>query len=157
MDDANKGKSKAAKNIVASISIQRAIKLTNELFEENVQHPKYKELKKIILKQLKEKPQSKILVFNQYRDSIKAVVEFLSDENQIKVNKFIGQATKGKEKGMSQKIQQEVLDDLKAGKHNVLVSSSVAEEGLDIPAVEMVIFFEPGRSNKLLNSISAVL
>jgi ERCC4-related helicase/ERCC4-type nuclease len=142
-DDANKGKSKAATNIIASDSIQKAIKLTNKLFEDNIQHPKYKELKKIILDQLKEKPESKILVFNQYRDSIKAVVEFLEKEKEINVSKFIGQATKGKDKGMTQKKQQEVLDELKNGTHNVLISSSVAEEGLDIPEVEMVIFFEP--------------
>ncbi len=143
IEDAHKGKSKAAVNIIASESIQTAIKLTNKLFEDNIQHPKYKELKKIILNQLKAKPESKILVFNQYRDSIKAVVSFLETEKEINVSKFIGQATKGKDKGMSQKKQQEVLDELKNGTHNVLVSSSVAEEGLDIPAVEMVIFFEP--------------
>ncbi|MFA5763838.1 MAG: DEAD/DEAH box helicase [archaeon] len=143
IEDAHSGKSKAAISIVASESIQHAMTLNNDLFEKKIQHPKYKELKKIILDQLKLKPESKILVFNQYRDSIKAVVSFLETEKEINVSKFIGQATKGKDKGMSQKKQQEVLDELKNGTHNVLVSSSVAEEGLDIPAVEMVIFFEP--------------
>ncbi len=142
-DDAAKGKSKAAVQIMASESIQEAMKITNKLFEEKIQHPKYAELKKIVLKQLKENPESKILVFNQYRDSIKEVVKFLEEETEIKVSKFIGQATKGIEKGMSQKEQQQVLGELKEGKFNVLVTSSVAEEGLDIPAVEMVIFFEP--------------
>jgi ERCC4-related helicase len=143
IDDANKGKSKAAKNIIANNDIQRAIKITNEQFENKIQHPKYKELKRIVLEQLRDKPESKILVFNQYRDSIKVVVEFLNEEKEIKASKFIGQATKGKEKGMTQKIQQKTIDELKEGKHNVLVMSSVGEEGLDIPSVEMVIFFEP--------------
>jgi Fanconi anemia group M protein len=117
--------------------------LTRKLFEQRVQHPKYEELKKILINQFTQKPDSKAIVFNHYRDSILEVVEFLSGEEKIKPAKFIGQATKGKEKGMSQKIQQEVLEELRNGKHNVLVASSVAEEGLDIPSVDLVVFFEP--------------
>jgi len=44
---------------------------------------------------------------------------------------------------MSQKLQEETLNELRSGKYNVLVASSVAEEGLDIPDVELVVFFEP--------------
>ncbi|MDD3083641.1 MAG: DEAD/DEAH box helicase [Candidatus ainarchaeum sp.] len=142
-EESTKGKSKAAKQIMESDSIRNAVKMTEDLFEKKIQHPKYKELKKIVLEQLKQQPESKVIVFNQYRDSIKEVVKFLEEEKEIKVSKFIGQATKGNEKGMSQKIQQQVLNELKEGKFNVLVTTSVAEEGLDIPAVEMVIFFEP--------------
>ncbi|MDD4251060.1 MAG: DEAD/DEAH box helicase [Candidatus ainarchaeum sp.] len=142
-EESEKGKSKAAKQIMSHESIKKAINLTKELFENKIQHPKYKELKKIVLEQLIQNPQSKIIVFNQYRDSITSIVSFLEEEKEINVSKFIGQATKRNEKGMSQKIQQQVLTDLKEGKFNVLVTTSVAEEGLDIPAVEMVIFFEP--------------
>ncbi len=146
-EDAEKGKSKAAKTILADEDIKLAIILTRKLFKDKVQHPKYAELKKILIEQFTLQPESKVLVFNHYRDSIKEVVEFLSNSEEakgiIKATKFIGQATKGKEKGMSQKVQQQVLDELRSGEHNVLVTSSVAEEGLDIPAVELVVFFEP--------------
>jgi Fanconi anemia group M protein len=100
-------------------------------------------LKKILNKQFETNPESKVLVFNHYRDSITEVVEFLSEEKLIKSTKFIGQATKGTAKGMNQKKQQEVLDALRSGEYNTLVTSSVAEEGLDIPAVDLVVFFEP--------------
>jgi len=143
LEEAARGKSKAAKAIVSDEGIKKAIALTRKMFEENVQHPKYAELKKIVLKQLEEKPESKIIVFNHYRDSIKEVVKFLKEDNKIKVSRFIGQATKGTEKGMSQKNQEETLQELRDGKYNVLVASSVAEEGLDIPNVELVVFFEP--------------
>ncbi len=143
LEEGARGKSKAAKNIIANEDVKQAIRETRDLFEKNIQHPKYAELKKIILEQFKAKPKSKIIVFNHYRDSIKEVVNFLKDEKKIKATRFIGQATKGTEKGMSQKIQQQVLDELREGKHNVLVASSVAEEGLDIPSVELVVFFEP--------------
>ncbi len=142
-EEAAQGKSKAAKQIILSPEIKEVFEITEKLFNQNIQHPKYKELKKIVLEQLKKQPESKILVFNQYRDSIQEVVKFLNEEKEINVSKFIGQATKGNEKGMSQKIQQQTLNDLREGKFNVLVTTSVAEEGLDIPSVEMVIFFEP--------------
>jgi len=151
-EEARTGKSKAARSIIADEDIKLAILLTRKLFHNKVQHPKYAELKKIILKQLNEQPESKIIVFNHYRDSIKEVVEFLHNnttemlangDNPIKATKFIGQATKGSEKGMNQKLQQEVLEELRSGEHNTIVASSVAEEGLDIPAVELVVFFEP--------------
>ena len=45
--------------------------------------------------------------------------------------------------GLSQKKQIEIINDFKDGKHNVLVMSSVGEEGLDIPSVDLVIFYEP--------------
>jgi len=44
---------------------------------------------------------------------------------------------------MSQKQQQETLDEFKAGDFEVLVSTSVAEEGLDVPEVDLVCFYEP--------------
>ncbi len=142
-EDAAKGKSKAAKSIMTNPEIKKARAITEKLFFEKVQHPKYAELKKIIINELKRKPESKTIVFNHYRDSITEVVSFLEKEDKIKPIKFIGQATKGNEKGMSQKLQQEVLEELKTNKYNVLVASSVAEEGLDIPSVDLVVFFEP--------------
>lgn len=44
---------------------------------------------------------------------------------------------------MSQGEQQETLDAFRAGEFDVLVSTSVAEEGLDVPEVDLVLFFEP--------------
>ena len=44
---------------------------------------------------------------------------------------------------MSQKEQKQMLDDFRAGLFNVLVATSIGEEGLDIPRVDLVIFFEP--------------
>ncbi len=142
-EDDLKSKSKAAKLIINDEEINAAITLTQKLFENNIQHPKYLELRKIILNQLKSNPNSKILVFNHFRDSIIEVVEFLKKDESIKISKFIGQATKGIQKGMSQKEQEKILTQLKNNEFNVLVMSSVGEEGLDIPAVDLVIFFEP--------------
>ena len=44
---------------------------------------------------------------------------------------------------MSQKEQIETLGEFDDGEHNVLVSTSIGEEGLDIPSVDTVLFYEP--------------
>ena len=44
---------------------------------------------------------------------------------------------------MSQKEQIGMLDKFKGGEFNTIVMTSVGEEGLDIPSVDLVIFYEP--------------
>jgi Fanconi anemia group M protein len=47
------------------------------------------------------------------------------------------------DKGLTQEQQAERIKQLEEGELNVLVATSIAEEGLDIPAVDHVIFYEP--------------
>ena len=44
---------------------------------------------------------------------------------------------------MKQKEQIEQLDRFRAGEINVLIATSVGEEGLDVPAANSVILYEP--------------
>ena len=44
--------------------------------------------------------------------------------------------------GQSQKQQQQILQEFKAGKYNVLVATCIAEEGLDIGEVDLLICYE---------------
>jgi ERCC4-like helicases len=44
---------------------------------------------------------------------------------------------------MSRSEQIKLLKDFSEGKFNVLLSTSVGEEGIDIPKVDIVIFYEP--------------
>ncbi len=55
---------------------------------------------------------------------------------------FVGQQKKG-ETGLSQKEQKRIIEDFRNGFFNVLVATSIGEEGLDIPKVDVVIFYEP--------------
>ena len=65
------------------------------------------------------------------------------EKEGIKSAKFFGQATKDGQKGLSQKKQKEIIKSFKKGEYDVLISTSVAEEGIDIPAVDLVILYEP--------------
>lgn len=44
---------------------------------------------------------------------------------------------------MKQEEQNSVLEYFREGDFNVLVATSIAEEGLDIPEVDLVVFYEP--------------
>jgi len=108
-----------------------------------VEHPKAELLKQIVGSQLSMKPSSRIIVFTQYRDTATHLVEELRRLPGVKVERFVGQASKLNDKGLTQEEQAERIRMLERGDLNVLVATSIAEEGLDIPAVDHVIFYEP--------------
>ena len=84
----------------------------------------------------------RVLVFAQYRDTIPTIQSVLEAEGWT-VGRFVGQATRDKgDPGMNQKEQARILEGFRAGRFPVLVASSVAEEGLDVPDVDRVVFFE---------------
>jgi len=142
-DSAKATASKAVKMITADENIQKAKNLSQNLVDEELVHPKLEALKHILIEQFDKNPKSKVLVFNHYRDNIRAVEKYLSKIDSIKPERFVGQATKGDDKGLTQKEQVQIIQDLKKGKYNTLLASSVAEEGIDIPQIDLVIFYEP--------------
>lgn len=85
---------------------------------------------------------SRVLVFTQYRDTAQHIVELLN-KSKIKASRFVGQSEKQGDPGMKQEEQSSILEYFKVGEFNVLVATSIAEEGLDIPEVDLVVFYEP--------------
>ncbi len=135
-------KSKAGSLFFKDKNIAKAAFFARELVERNEKHPKIKMLKQIIAEQLAQNPESRIIVFNHYRDSVALIEEELNKMPDVRAKRFVGQA-KRQSKGMSQKEQAQVIKEFEANKINVLIATSVAEEGLDIPACDLVIFYEP--------------
>ncbi|RHY29321.1 hypothetical protein DYB32_005228, partial [Aphanomyces invadans] len=88
---------------------------------------------------------TRCIVFTQYRESVTEIVALLATMAPlIKVQQFIGQGTsKGKEgKGQTQKQQQEIVAKFRDGHFNVLVATCIAEEGLDIGEVDLIVSFD---------------
>jgi Fanconi anemia group M protein len=129
---------KAAKNLLADLKVLRAIRLTENLAPE-VDHPKLDVLANIVSKE----KNKRIIIFTQYRDSAQKITERLGEIDGVKPVRFVGQASRLDDKGLTQKEQLNVLEKFRRGEYNVLVSTSVGEEGLDIPKTDVVIFYEP--------------
>jgi ERCC4-related helicase len=108
-----------------------------------IEHPKFQELATIVRNEFQRDPHSKIIVFTHYRDTALQVKETLKEVQGCRPVRFIGQSGKLNDKGLTQKQQAEIVHHFKDGTHNVLIATSVAEEGLDIPSTELVVFFEP--------------
>jgi len=95
--------------------------------------------------ELAARPTARAIVFSQYRDTVDRLVaelEALRDP-AVRPARFVGQAAHGDDPGLSQKEQVATLDRFRQGGLNCLVATSVAEEGLDIPATDLVVFYEP--------------
>lgn len=153
-----KKKTKAAKSLIQDPNFGKAIYLAREAEKHGLEHPKLKKVTDIIKKELGQNGQtklqsdryvkdadqksSKIMVFTQYRDPLEMIHQKLEKEG-IKSAKFFGQASRDGEKGLTQKEQKEIIKAFKIGEYDVLLSTSVAEEGIDIPAVDLVILYEP--------------
>lgn len=131
---------KSARALASDKNILEAIAYLKSL---DVEHPKVEEIINIIKKQLDEKPDSKIIVFTHYRDTSSYIVKELEKINNVKPARFIGQTIKNGDKGLTQKQQAEIINKFKENKYNVLIATSVAEEGLDIPSTDLVVFYEP--------------
>lgn len=135
-----KKKTKAVQGLSQNEDFMAALGLTERAYEKNLEHPKMAKLMNILKKELKRNRQ--VIVFSQYRDTVNEIFN-RCDENQISAVKFFGQASREKEKGLTQKEQKEIIKAFRMGRYQVLISTSVAEEGMDIPSVNLVILYEP--------------
>ncbi|MEM2900672.1 MAG: helicase-related protein, partial [Thermoplasmata archaeon] len=136
----SKGASRASKMVLNDPDFLEAIALTNEV---DYDHPKIARVADLISEQFSIKKDSRAIVFTHYRDTSERVTDALSKIDGIKPVKFVGQASKGDDKGLKQKEQIEIIQKFRNGEYNVLVATSVGEEGLDIPQTDLVIFYEP--------------
>ena len=141
-EEARSGSSKAIKNVVADEHFKTAVLRADQLFGEKIEHPKLVELQHLLEKIIRENTSAKVMVFNQYRDNALDIVEKLNNIHGVSARIFVGQQKKG-ETGLSQKEQKQIIEDFRNGFFNVLVATSIGEEGLDIPKVDRVIFYEP--------------
>ncbi|MFW9970964.1 MAG: DEAD/DEAH box helicase [Candidatus Odinarchaeota archaeon] len=133
---------KSLKELFLDKEFKKAKDLINKLYSKGVVHPKIEKLREILTDQIKTNPNSRILVFCHFRDSVNNIVKLFKEDKIIKIHKFVGQATRGSDKGLTQKEQINLLNEFKEGIYNTLVGTSVAEEGLDIEECDLVVFYD---------------
>lgn len=115
-----------------------------DLRDQKLENPKMVAVLNLCEEQISENPESRVIVFTHYRKTSDLVTTYLSGKSSLlRPIRFIGQSTKSGDEGLKQKDQDVLLQKFRNNVYNVLVATSVAEEGLDIPATDLVIFFEP--------------
>ncbi len=106
-----------------------------------VEHTKIAVLLRVVKEQFARKPSSKVIIFTQYRDTIDDLVGSLEREGR-QAQRFVGQSDRSGNKGMDQSTQTKTLERFRDGNFSILVSSSIGEEGLHVPDVDLVVFYE---------------
>lgn len=141
-----KEETNTAKRLLASKEVSAAMLLTQELVFSGSSHPKMAKLCSIVGQQLAVKPDSKVIIFANYRETVKQIA--ISLERMGSASADGGHAAVkpvmlvGQKEGLSQKEQMEVIRRYNEGEYNCLVTTSIGEEGLDIPAMDLAIFYE---------------
>lgn len=119
------------------------------LMQQNMSHgapsPKLSKMLEVLIDHFKTKDSlnSRVIIFSNFRGSVRDIMSALrSIQEYVKATEFIGQSSGKSLKGQSQKVQQAVLEKFRAGGYNVIVATSIGEEGLDIMEVDLVICFD---------------
>ncbi|KAK8027312.1 fanconi anemia group M [Apiospora marii] len=124
--------------------------------EDFVSHPKLTHLSDTVLNHFLDAGEgregggssnTRIIVFSEYRDSAEEIVRVLNRHKpMIRAAVFVGQADTKKSDGMKQSEQIERIQKFKQGDFNVLVATSIGEEGLDIGQVDLIICYDASSS-----------
>jgi len=139
---ANEKKSKGVQTLVKSPEFNAAMISLSHLRAKNIEHPKIERINELVKEEIKNNIKAKIIIFANFRETAQTIANNLKKIPNITPSIFIGQAKKNNI-GFSQKEQKEVIEKFKSGIINVIVATSIGEEGLDIPEVSAVIFYEP--------------
>ena len=132
------GASKADQRLVSEPKVRRAVRLAREY---DGLHPKFRRARMKIAETLGIQGGERVIVFTESRDTAETLTDFLGEH--FSTERFVGQSDTEGSDGMTQTEQQDTLERFRAGEFEVLVSTSVAEEGLDVPEVDLVLFYEP--------------
>ncbi|KAA1105816.1 3'-5' DNA helicase [Puccinia graminis f. sp. tritici] len=117
-----------------------------------VPHPKMEKMKALTLEFFinaqDQGKSSRVMIFCHFRDMVTDIVNYLNQEKPIiKASAFVGQSNDVRgNRGMNQKTQNETIQRFKNNEFNVLVATSIGEEGLDIGALDFIICYEAQKS-----------
>ncbi len=137
LEKLGKDKSKGASVIKKDPRFAKMLYLADKSIKQGIEHPKLDKLVQVVKERGKQ-----TIVFTQYRASAKHIEEKL-EANGISCSRFIGQTSRNGEKGMRQKEQAEMIEKFRNKEFQVLIATSIGEEGIDIPSVDLVVFYEP--------------
>jgi Fanconi anemia group M protein len=130
------------RTIASTPDFRNLVRMVNQC---TVDHSKVDALASTLEAHFAEKPDDRVLVFANIRATAEVLVDRLRDRG-YRAALFIGRAEGRHGPRMSQDEQMRTLKAFREGVYNVLVATSVGEEGLDIPECGLVVFYEPAVS-----------
>ncbi|KAF8866441.1 P-loop containing nucleoside triphosphate hydrolase protein [Acephala macrosclerotiorum] len=90
---------------------------------------------------------TRVIVFSEFRDSAEDIARVLNKHGpMVRASVFVGQQDSKRSDGMNQKQQQETITKFKKGIFNVIVATSIGEEGLDIGQVDLIVCYDASGS-----------
>jgi Fanconi anemia group M protein len=132
------GASKASQRFVSEPRVREAMRRAEDF---DALHPKYERARALLAETFGVENGERAIVFTESRDTAEALTDFLNED--FAARRFVGQGDREGSDGMTQTEQQDTLDAFRNAEFQILVSTSVAEEGLDVPEVDLVLFYEP--------------
>ncbi|MEK6833514.1 MAG: helicase-related protein, partial [Nanoarchaeota archaeon] len=141
-EQAAKKQSKGVIKLVSKPEFTFVFMQSNELLSKGREHPKMQKLLDILINEKKKNKKMKMIIFTQFRETASNISKRINEIEGIKSKIFIGQAKKEGE-GLNQKQQKKIIEEFAEGKIDIICATSIAEEGLDIPEVNIVVFYEP--------------
>lgn len=115
-----------------------------------VGHPKQTALADTVLNHFMDRGEesgTRVIVFSEYRDSAEDIVRLLNmHQPLVKASIFVGQADGKRGEGMKQAQQIQTIEKFRNGHFNVLVATSIGEEGLDIGQVDLIVCYDASAS-----------
>ncbi len=142
LEEIQESELRSHKMVAGMPEFRRLVMMANEC---NVDHTKVNALLTVLMAHFAEKKDDRVLVFANIRTTAEVLVERLK-EREYRAALFVGKAEGKGGPRMTQEEQMRVLKAFREGAYNVLVATSIGEEGLDIPECGLVVFYEPAVS-----------
>jgi Fanconi anemia group M protein len=142
LEEISRSELRSHKIIASTPDFRNLVRMVNQC---TVDHSKVDALASTLEAHFAEKPDDRVLVFANIRATAEVLVDRLRYRG-YRAALFIGRAEGKHGPRMSQEEQMRTLRAFREGVYNVLVATSVGEEGLDIPECGLVVFYEPAVS-----------
>jgi Fanconi anemia group M protein len=142
LEEISRSELRSHKIIASTPDFRNLVRMVSQC---TVDHSKVDALASTLEAHFSEKPGDRVLVFANIRATAEVLVDRLRDRG-YRAALFIGRAEGKHGPRMTQDEQMKTLRAFRVGLYNVLVATSVGEEGLDIPECGLVVFYEPAVS-----------
>ncbi len=130
-------KSRAASNLLKNANVVKAKEINDALIANKTKHPKVVKLLEVMAEEYKKDTTTKTIIFANYRATVKELKEELEQIEGILPTILVGQKD-----GVSQKDQLATIEKFNQGVFNVLICTSIGEEGLSMGSLDVAIFYD---------------